>query len=72
VATSLDEFIMTFLVTGTDNTLPLYIFGSLRYGLSPELTALASLILALSLSLLIIGALIGVGRRPLKTAREVK
>ncbi|MGV0806644.1 ABC transporter permease subunit [Mycolicibacterium setense] len=71
-ATSLDEFIMTFLVTGTDNTLPLYIFGSLRFGLSPELTALATLILGVSLSLLIIGALVGIGQRPLSTAREGK
>jgi ABC-type spermidine/putrescine transport system permease subunit II len=71
LATSLDEFIMTFLVTGTDNTLPLYIFGSLRYGLSPELTALATLILAVSLGLLIAGALIGLGRRtPRSTLRK--
>lgn len=72
IATSLDEFIMTFLVTGTDSTLPLYIFGSLRFGLSPELTALATLILAVSLGLLILGALIGLRRRsPGNTSREV-
>jgi len=29
-ALSLDEFILTFLVTGSQQTLPLYIFGSLR------------------------------------------
>lgn len=66
VATSLDEFILTFLVTGSDTTLPLYVFGSLRFGLSPELTALATVILVVSFSLLILGTLIGVGRRGVK------
>jgi ABC-type spermidine/putrescine transport system permease subunit II len=66
LATSLDEFILTFLVTGTDTTLPLYIFGSLRFGLSPELTALATVILVVSFALLILGVLIGIGRRGVK------
>lgn len=66
IATSLDEFILTFLVTGTDTTLPLYIFGSIRFGLSPELVALATVILGVSLSLLILGTLVAVGRQGVK------
>ena len=34
-AISMDEFILTFLVTGSQQTLPLYIFGSLRIRVTP-------------------------------------
>jgi ABC-type spermidine/putrescine transport system permease subunit II len=47
-AMSMDEVVLTFLVTGTDVTLPLFIYGSLRYGVTPELNALSSMMLALS------------------------
>jgi hypothetical protein len=46
LAISTDEVILTFLVTGTDVTLPLFIYGSLRYGVTPELNALSSMMLA--------------------------
>jgi ABC-type spermidine/putrescine transport system permease subunit II len=61
-AISLDEFIMTFLITGSQTTLPLYVYGSLRFGISPELNAISALILALSFLLLTLGALIAVRR----------
>lgn len=66
LATSMDEFIMTFLITGSDMTLPLYIYSSLRFGLSPELTALSTLILVASFVLIFAGVLIAVGRRGLQ------
>jgi spermidine/putrescine transport system permease protein len=50
-AMSMDEVILTFLVTGHDVTLPLYIYGSLRYGVTPELNALSSMMLSLSFAL---------------------
>jgi ABC-type spermidine/putrescine transport system permease subunit II len=62
-ATSMDEFIMTFLVTGSQTTLPLYIYGSLRFGATPDLNAVSSLILALSFILIFAGTLIAVGRQ---------
>lgn len=62
-ATSMDEFIMTFLVTGSQTTLPLFIYGSLRFGASPELNALSTMILALSFVLVLAGALIIVSRQ---------
>jgi spermidine/putrescine transport system permease protein len=61
-ATSLDEFILTFLITGTDVTLPLYIFGSLRLGVSPDVTALATLMLAVSIGFVLIAAVVVFGR----------
>ncbi|MCV7424729.1 ABC transporter permease subunit [Mycobacterium yunnanensis] len=66
VATSMDEFIMTFLITGSDTTLPLFIYSSLRFGLSPELTALSTLILVASFVLILVGVLTAVGRRGLQ------
>jgi ABC-type spermidine/putrescine transport system permease subunit II len=44
-ALSMDEFIVTFLVTGHDATLPLFIYSSLHYQSTPELNALSALML---------------------------
>ena len=62
-AVSMDEFIMTFLITGSQTTLPLYIYGSLRFGVSPELSAVSSLILIASFALIVGGTLIATGRQ---------
>lgn len=62
LATSLDEFILTFLITGTDVTLPLYIFGSLRLGVSPDVAALATLMLAVSIGFVLIAGVSVLGR----------
>ena len=53
---SFDEFIITLFVIGGDQTLPLYIFTHVRYGITPAVNAVASLFLlgsfaALSLAL---------------------
>ena len=64
-AISLDEFILTFLVTGSQQTLPLYIFGSLRIRVTPALNAISALMLGASFALLTIGALIATGRERL-------
>jgi ABC-type spermidine/putrescine transport system permease subunit II len=64
-AISMDEFILTFLVTGSQQTLPLYIFGSLRIRVTSELNAISALMLGASFVLLTIGALVAVGRERL-------
>lgn len=43
---SFDEIVVTLFVKGRDNTLPLVIWGRLRRGLSPEVNAAASVIIA--------------------------
>jgi spermidine/putrescine transport system permease protein len=43
-------------------TLPLYIFGSLRLGVSPDVTALATLMLAVSIGFVLLAALVVSGR----------
>jgi ABC-type spermidine/putrescine transport system permease subunit II len=65
-AISMDEFILTFLVTGSQQTLPLYIFGSLRIRVTPELNAISALMLGASFALLTVGALVAIGRERLR------
>ena len=49
---SLDEFIITYFLIGGANTLPIYIYTQIKFGITPEVNALASLLLAGSLTLL--------------------
>jgi spermidine/putrescine transport system permease protein len=52
---SLDEFIIAFFLAGTEPTLPVYIWGQLRFPQKlPSLMALGTVLLLLSLSLLAI------------------
>ena len=44
-AVSLDEFIIAFFTTGTDNTLPLVIYSRIRRVIDPGLNALATILL---------------------------
>ncbi len=48
---SLDEIPVTFFLTGRDNTLPMYIWSTLRRGITPEINAVASLIMLASLTM---------------------
>jgi spermidine/putrescine transport system permease protein len=48
---SLDEFIITLFLIGGHNTLPIYIFTQIRFGITPETNALAAMLLAASLAL---------------------
>jgi spermidine/putrescine transport system permease protein len=52
---SLDEFIITLFLIGAHNTLPIYIYTQVKFGITPEVNALASLLLAASLVLIAIG-----------------
>lgn len=52
---SFDEIAITFMLTGSENTLPMYIWASLRRGVTPEICAIASLAVMLSAILLVVG-----------------
>lgn len=45
-ALSFDETMITILVTGTDNTLPIRLWAMMRLGFTPDINALVALILA--------------------------
>jgi spermidine/putrescine transport system permease protein len=49
---SLDEFIITLFLIGAHNTLPIYIYTQVKFGITPEVNALATLLLAGSLFLI--------------------
>ena len=49
---SFDDFIISFFVAGANTTLPIYIFASIRRGITPEVNAIGTMVLAGSLTLL--------------------
>lgn len=63
---SFDDFIIAFFVAGSNTTLPIYVFSSIRRGVTPEINAIASMTLAVSLTLLVMAQ--GLLRRGRRTA----
>jgi spermidine/putrescine transport system permease protein len=51
---SFDEIPVTFFLTGRDNTLPMYIYSTLRRGITPEINAIGSIIIVASLGLILL------------------
>ncbi len=51
---SFDEIVISYFLTGTWMTLPVYLYGMLRFGLSPKVYAVSALILVFSLSLILL------------------
>jgi spermidine/putrescine transport system permease protein len=51
---SMDEIAVTFFLIGSENTLPLEIWGRLRRGITPEINAISTLIFAVSVGLIVI------------------
>ncbi len=50
---SFEDFIIAYFVSGPDTTLPIYIFSSIRRGVTPEINAVGSVVLLTSFVLLI-------------------
>lgn len=50
---SFDDFIIAFFVAGSESTLPIYVFSSIRRGVTPEINAIGTMVLGISLILLI-------------------
>jgi len=51
---SFDDFIISFFVAGSNTTLPIYVFSSIRRGITPEVNVIGTMVLGVSLSLLIV------------------
>jgi spermidine/putrescine transport system permease protein len=49
---SLDEFIITYFLIGGHNTLPIFIYTQVKFGITPEVNAVATMLLGASLLLL--------------------
>lgn len=63
VTLSWDEFIIAFLLTRFDVTLPVEIWALLRSGLSPRLNAIGSFVFLVSVSAVVVAELFVFGRR---------
>jgi len=52
---SFDELPVTFFLTGSENTLPMHIWSMLRIGITPEINAIASITVLVSVLLILLG-----------------
>jgi ABC-type spermidine/putrescine transport system permease subunit II len=52
---SLDEFVITLFTIGPQTTLPLYVFSQVKFGVTPKINALATLLLLGSVIILMLG-----------------
>ena len=69
VTLSIDEFIITFFTVGPQVTLPLYIYTQIKFGVTPEVNAVATVLLVATIGLLLVAGLVmRGGRRFLKRA----
>jgi len=60
---SFDEIPVTFFLTGRDNTLPMYIYSTLRRGITPEINAIGTIIVVVSLAVIFASVLMLSDRR---------
>jgi spermidine/putrescine transport system permease protein len=47
---SFDDFIISFFVAGPNTTLPIYVFSSIRRGITPEVNAIGAMVMGASLA----------------------
>ncbi len=72
VTLSIDEFVITFFTVGPQLTLPIYIYTQIKFGVTPEVNAIATLMLGATLLFLVAGAVaLSLGRRA-RRARPVR
>ena len=55
---SFDDFIIAFFVAGSETTLPIYVFSSIRRGVTPEINVIGTVVMVASLVLLIMAQLV--------------
>lgn len=57
---SLDDFVITYFVAGAGGTtLPVYIFGMIRIGITPEVNAISALMLVVSIAFVSLSFIVG-------------
>ena len=65
---SFDDFIVAFFVAGPKTTLPIYVFASIRRGITPEINAIATMVLVASLLLILIARVLMREKRTKRSA----
>jgi spermidine/putrescine transport system permease protein len=66
---SFDDFIVAFFTTGQDQTLPIFLFASIRRGVTPVVNAVATVLLTVTIGSLVLAWLVA-GRRRRVTGPE--
>jgi spermidine/putrescine transport system permease protein len=70
---SLDEFVITFFIIGPEVTLPVYIYTQIKFGITPAINAIATLLIVTSLTItglgLVIPRLVGIPVRRVRARR---
>ena len=71
VTLSIDEFVISYFTIGPQLTLPLYIYTQIKFGVTPEVNAVATVILVVTLSAFALGSLLlNRGRRLIRREEE--
>ena len=55
---SFDDFIIAFFTSGQDQTVPIYLFASIRRGVSPEVNAIATVLLTVTILAMVAAGII--------------
>ena len=70
VTLSIDEFVVTFWTVGPKLTLPIYIYTQIKFGVTPEVNAMATVLLVVTLGLLLLGTGLMALRSRMKARRR--
>lgn len=70
ITLSIDEFVITFFTIGPQQTLPLYIYTQIKFGVTPEVNAMATVILVVTLGLVLLGTGLMAARSSLAARRR--
>jgi spermidine/putrescine transport system permease protein len=55
---SLDEFVIAFFTAGSDVTFPIQVYSMIRFGVTPEINAIATIVVVLSAALILASLLV--------------
>ena len=55
---SFDDFIIAFFTSGQDQTVPIYLFASIRRGVNPQVNAIATVLLAVTIVAIVLAAVV--------------
>jgi ABC-type spermidine/putrescine transport system permease subunit II len=69
ITLSIDEFVVTFFTVGPQLTLPIYIYTQIKFGVTPEVNAIATLMLAATLAVVLLAAGLMAMRRRLRRGK---
>lgn len=67
---SFDEIAVTYLLTGRENTLPMELWSMLRREATPEINAIGTVVILVSIVLIVLGIRMSRGAAPDRPARE--